>query len=76
MISYIRNFLVGSTMTLFLAGCNETVNTVDYYLENTSERQAKLSECSNDKSKAELDGNCKNAIAAELKLSAGDIRSY
>lgn len=76
MISYIRNFLVVSIAVLFLAGCNETVNTVDYYLKNTSERQAKMAECSNDASKAQSDGNCKNAIAAELKLSAGEIRSY
>ncbi|CAK7035231.1 MAG: hypothetical protein BACC_04460 [Bacteroides sp.] len=76
MVSYIRNFLVVSATALFLAGCNETVNTVDYYVKNTSERQAKMAECSNDASKAERDGNCKNAIAAELKLSAGEIRSY
>lgn len=61
---------------LLLVGCNEAVNTVDFYLENSSERQAKIAECSNDASKAQGNANCKNAIAAELKLSAGEIRSY
>ncbi|MGO3891370.1 MAG: EexN family lipoprotein [Paenalcaligenes sp.] len=69
-----RNSIAISVVAILMAGCGDKVRTVDYYVEHDDERQTKLAECTNDAAKAQSDANCKNVIAAELKLSAGAIR--
>lgn len=71
---FMRNAIAVSVVAILLAGCGEKVRTVDYYVEHADERRAKLAECANDVAKVQSDANCKNVIAAELKLSAGAIR--
>lgn len=71
MISYIRKTVPLVIVGLFLVGCKEEAKTVDWYIEHDAERQAKFEECANNPAKAEHDGDCKNAMTAELVLSSG-----
>ena len=51
-----------------LAGCNEDkVNDVQYYLDNSEARIAKLAECDNNPGQKAADANCINASRAETK---------
>lgn len=71
MISYIRKTVPIIVIGLFLVGCKEETKTVEWYLENDTERQAKFEECANNPAASQHDGNCKNAMTAELVLTSG-----
>lgn len=61
--------LAGVALVAF-AGCNEKVNTVDYYVEHEQEREAKLKECLNNPGAMQNNPNCINAhVALNKSLS-------
>jgi len=51
-----------------LAGCSEKTRTVEYYMENTEARDAKIKECSNNPGELENTPNCENALAAQVRI--------
>jgi len=64
---------------LALSGCDEEKNkTVEYYMQNSDERKAKIAECKNNPGELALQHNCVNASKAETKASMRkeDTRDY
>lgn len=71
------SFLIFALLaTTLLSACkeDEKTNTVEWYMSNNSEREAKLSACVNDPAKLAKTPNCVNAKQAELQLSSGSLR--
>lgn len=63
-----KNILLISVIALALAGCNdEEVHDVQYYVDNTEARIAKLAECDNNPGEKAADANCVNASRAETQ---------
>lgn len=58
-----------ATLMLFiplLAACGEDTKTVEYWMEHSEERKAKLQECE----EGEVSINCENASSADFNVRA------
>lgn len=63
-------------VVIVLSGCSEPHRDVAYWTANPEERDNWLAECSSDKAKYQLDGNCINAVQSRyLTKERGGIPS-
>lgn len=64
-----KNLMIVSVIGLVLMGCTGEVKSVDYYMENESERSATLEKCATTQG-SHQDKNCMNAAEAKMKAKA------
>lgn len=75
LMSNLQKIAASSVMGVVLIGCSETVQSVDWYLENSDERTTRLENCQTIFNTNQDDPNCANALSAALIASAGSIRT-
>lgn len=73
--SYTRKILFIGLIGL-LTGCfdKEETRSVEWFLKHNPEREETLKRCNDNPGEFSETPNCKNALAAESKLSSGSLR--
>ena len=80
MYSLLKISFVIVLISIVLTGClnnepdAEPVRSVDWYSENSPEREAKIKECANNPGQLSDSPNCINALQAERIESVGTLR--
>jgi len=75
-----RNTVLGVVVAGILAGCaepepQEETRTVEWFIENPTDRAEMLKRCDNNPGELRETPNCQNAVRAEEKASSGSLRT-